>query len=70
MFLLKKLIRCLEAAQLENRINYQEKKTTVNSLKDDNKELIKKSNKLILKTPQRFRSQTHNVFTEEINKML
>ena len=60
----------MEAAQLENRINYQEEKPTVDSLKDDNKELIKKSNKLILKTPQRFRSQKHNVFTEEINKML
>ena len=27
-----------------------------------------KNNKLILKTQQRFRSEKHNVFTEEINK--
>ena len=33
-------------------------------------EKILKSNKLILKTQQRFRSEKHNVFTEEINKIL
>ena len=28
-----------------------------------------KSKKLILKTQQRFRSEMHNVFTEEVNKV-
>ena len=56
---------CLEADQIENEINYLEKnKIDV----DVHKEFIKK-NKLILKTQQRFRSERHNVFTEEINKI-
>ena len=29
---------------------------------------IKKENKLILKTQQRLKSKSHNLFTEEINK--
>ena len=29
-----------------------------------------KSNKLILKTQQRFKSERHNVVTEEINKIV
>ena len=52
---------CLEAAQFENKID-------VDSLKEQKKEFIK-NNKLILKTQQRFRSEKHNVFTEEINKI-
>ena len=32
------------------------------------KESIKKNNKSLLKIPQRFKSEMHNVFTEEINK--
>ena len=40
----------------------------VDSLKKDQKEFIK-NNKLILKTQQRFRSEKHNVFTKEINKI-
>ena len=28
-----------------------------------------KNNKIILKTPKRFRSEKHNVFTEEINEI-
>ena len=39
----------------------------IQSLREDIKEFIK-NNKLILKT-QRFRSEKHNVFTEEINKI-
>ena len=35
---------------------------------DSFKEIIK-YNKLILKTRQRFKSERHNVFTEEINKI-
>ena len=30
---------------------------------------MKKNNKLILKSQQRFRSKKHNVFTEEVNKI-
>ena len=40
----------------------------VDSLKKDQNEFIK-NNKLILKTQQRFRSEKHNVFTKEINKI-
>ena len=59
---------CSEAAQIENEINHLEKnKFDVDSLKEDKKEFIK-NNKLILKIQQRFRSEKHNVFTEEINK--
>ena len=61
---------CLEVAQIENKISHLKKKTIyVDSLKEDQKELIKKK-KLILKTQQRFRSEKHNVFTEEINKII
>ena len=60
---------CLEAAQIERKKNYlREKKIGVDSLKEDKKEFIK-NNKLILKTKQRFKSERHNVFTEEINKI-
>ena len=53
---------CLEAAQIGNKINHLENnKTDVDSLKEDHKEFIK-SNKLILKTQQRFRSEKHNVW--------
>ena len=40
----------------------------MDNLKEDHKEFIK-SKKLILKIQQRFRSEKHNVFTEEINKI-
>ena len=59
---------CLEATQLDNKINYLEKnEINLDSLKKDHKEFIK-NNKLILKTQQRFKRERHNVFTEEINK--
>ena len=49
--------------------NYLRKnKIDVDSLEKDQKEFVK-NNKLILKTPQRFKSERHNVFTEEINKI-
>ena len=60
---------CLEATQLENKINYKEKnKINIDSLKKNHKQFIK-SNKSILKTQQRFKGERHNVFTEEINKI-
>ena len=59
---------CLEASQLDNEINCLEKiEINVNSLQKDHKEFIK-SNKLVLKTQQRFKSERHNVFSEEINR--
>ena len=54
---------------IERKTNYlRKKKIDVDSLKEDQKELLK-NNKLILKTQQRFKSERHNVFTEEINKI-
>ena len=44
-------------------------KSDVDTLNGDKKEFIK-NNKLILKTKQRFRSEKHNVYTEEINKVV
>ena len=57
---------CLEAAQIENKINHLEK----NKIDLDSPKEFMKNNKLIVKTQQRFRSGRHNVFTEEINKLL
>ena len=60
--------KCLKASQIENKINYLEKKKIdVDCLKEDKKEFVK--NKLILKTQQRFKSERHNVFTEVISKI-
>ena len=60
---------CLEAAQFENKINHLEKnKIDADSLKEDQKDFIK-INKLVLKTQQKFRSEKHNVFNEEISKI-
>ena len=59
---------CLEAAQIENKINHLEKnKIDVDSLKEDHKEFV--NNKLILKIQQRFRSEKQNVSNEEINQI-
>ena len=63
---------CLEASQLKNKINYLEKnKFNIVSLfcyKIKHNKFIK-NNELILKTHQRFKSETNNVFTEKINKI-
>ena len=40
----------------------------MNSLRENLKEFIK-NNKLISKLQQAFRSEKHNVFTEEVNKV-
>ena len=40
----------------------------MDSVEKDHEEIIK-NNKLILKTKQRFKSEMHDVFTEEINKI-
>ena len=52
---------CLEAAEIENKINHLEKnKFDVDSLKE-----FIKNNKTNIKTQQRFKSERHNVFTEK-----
>ena len=43
-------------------------KIALDSLKDDDREFIK-NNKSILKAQQRFRSENHNIFTEEMHKI-
>ena len=59
----------LEATQLENKLKHLEKyKIDIGSLQKDHKEFMK-NNKLILKTQQRFKSEEHNAFAEEINKI-
>ena len=58
----------MEATQLKNKINHTEiNKFDLDSI-NKYKEFIR-NNKVILKTQQRFRSEKHNVFTEEINKI-
>ena len=57
---------CLEPAQLDDKIKYLENdKINIASF---NKKFIT-NNISILKTQQRFESERHNVFTEEINKI-
>ena len=56
---------CLGALQLEDKINYLEKnKIDIDSIKE-----FIKTNKSILEIQQRFKSERHNVFSEEINKI-
>ena len=58
---------CLEAAQMERKIEYFKKKIFyIDSLKEDQKEFLK--HKQILKT-QQYKSERHDVFTEETNKI-
>ena len=60
---------CLEATQIENIINYLEKNELIrDNFKKDYKEFIQ-TNKLLLKTQERFKSEIHNVFIEGINKI-
>ena len=58
---------CLQAAQIENKIDHLEKNRT-DLLKEDHQKFIK-NNKLILKTQQRFKSENYNVFTKETNRI-
>ena len=48
--------------------NIYKKIIYIHSLKENHKKFIR-NNKSILKTQQRFKSERHNVFTEEINKI-
>ena len=58
---------CLEAARIENKITIL-KTIKKNKIDVDSPEEFIKNNKLILKIKQRFKSENHNFFTEEINK--
>ena len=59
---------CLEATELENKINHLEKnKINIDGLKKIY--IIHKSNKSILKTQQKFKSEMHITFTEELIKI-
>ena len=61
--------KCLKASQIINIVHYLEKKEiNDNSLKEDKKEFIK--NILLLKPQRRFKSERHNVLTQEINKIV
>ena len=54
--------------QIINIGNYLEKKgINVDNLKEDKEEFIQ--NRIKLKTQKRFKSERHNVFTEEIRKI-
>ena len=61
---------CLKATQLEDKIKHLEAKMKLTYLvfKKININIKIKVNKLVIKTQQRFKSEKHNVFTEEINK--
>ena len=60
--------KCPKASQIINIGNYLEKKgINVDNLKEDKEEFIK--NRMKLKTQKRFKSERHNVFTEEIRKI-
>ena len=59
----------MEAIQIENKINQLEtNKVDLNTLGENHKEFII-NNELILKSQVRFRSEKHNVFTKEVNKI-
>ena len=59
---------CLEATQIEKKINYLEKnELDVDSLRKNQKAFIK-NNKLILKLQQRRRSEKRSAFTKKVNK--
>ena len=59
---------CSEESRIENKINHLERKKLVKIVWKIKKKFMK-SNKLILKTKQRFKSESRNVFTEEINRL-
>ena len=60
---------CLEATQLENKINHLEKnKIDIDRIKENHKQFIK-NNTSVLKTQQRFKSERYNIFTEESKKI-
>ena len=68
-FKFKEYKNCLEATQTGNKINHLAKNDVdISSLKKDHKEFTK-NNKSTLKTQERLKSERHDVFTEEIDKI-
>ena len=71
-FVIKKKLKCedykhfLEAIQLQNKTNQLEK-NKLDRVRENRKEIIK-DNSWILKSQQRFRSEKHSVFSEEVKK--
>ena len=62
-----KIINSLETTIFEKKINYlQKNEINIDSFKKNHKELTK-NNKLILKTHQRFKSESNSDLTEEVN---
>ena len=60
-----KLLKLLRRIHLENKINpLEENRINVDRPKENHKEVIK-NNKLIMKTQQRFRSESRNAFSKE-----
>ena len=59
---------CLEATQLETKINLEKNKTDIDTIIENYKEFIK-SNKSISKSQQRLKTERHNVFAKDINKI-
>ena len=58
-----------KATEVDNKIKYLEKNRVNTDFSKNHYEESTKNNKLILKTRQRFKSESHNAFTEEINKI-
>lgn len=60
----------LQASQVKNEISHLEShKLDVDSLKENLKEFIR-SNVFTLKSRKRFRRKKHNIFTQEVNKIV
>ena len=60
---------CLEAKKHDNEINFLGKyDTEVDNLRENHKEFVK-SNKIILRSQQRFQSERNNLYTKEVNKI-
>ena len=65
---------CLEATQLENKINHLEKnKTDIDQIKENHKQFIINNKSVLIffffLLKKRFKSERYNVFTEESNKI-
>ena len=58
-----------KATKVDNKIKYLEKNGVNTDFSKNHYEKSTKNNKLILKTRQKFKSKSHNAFTEEINKI-
>ena len=58
-----------KATKVDNKIKYLEKNGVNTDFSKNHYEKSTKNNKLISKTRQRFKSKSHNAFTEEINKI-